>query len=466
MLRELSDNANSILEWTVDDMFSIPAEEVEQFRLRAARSLFEDLRPKLPFLSKLADNQGVTEINTLDDLVPVLFKHTVYKSYPLSLLERNQFDRLTGWLDQLTIHDLSSIDASGVERIDDWIDLIDRESPVRITTSSATGGKLSFLPRSTSETAPYERVFFLFMEAFRDEPGVDLTGVHIPIVTLGYRYGSNAMQRRLNRFVETIALSEDRCIALFPGRLSCDVQSLAGRLRAAEERGERGQVAISESLLKRRDEFIALQQDRPRQIERFVSRLVEEVPGEQVVISGTLNSYLDVMFEAERRGLSGLFAPTTAIIAGGGFKGRTDMPEDWYERVCAVLGVESLPLCYGMTELMPYIKGCGWQHFHIPPYSLPYVLDPDNGNPYPRTGVHTGRFAFIDLLASSYWGGFVSGDEVTIHWDDQCPCGRTGAYLENAFQRYSVLRGGDDKISCAGVAEAHDKALDYLLEGL
>lgn len=31
---------------------------------------------------KLADNEGVGDIKTFDDIVPLLFDHTMYKSYP------------------------------------------------------------------------------------------------------------------------------------------------------------------------------------------------------------------------------------------------------------------------------------------------------------------------------------------------------------------------------------------------
>jgi hypothetical protein len=69
------------------------------------------------------------------------------------------------------------------------------------------------------------------------------------------------------------------------------------------------------------------------------------------------------------------------------------------------------------------------------------------------------------LLAESYWGAFATGDEVTIHWDEQCPCGRRGAFLEDRVERY-VFKRGNDKIPCARVPDAHERAVEFLNEGL
>src|SRR3546814_4886096 len=73
----------------------------------------------LSVLDKLAREQGIEEIRTLEDLAPLLYPHTVYKSYPISYLERARFDKLTKWLGGLTTVDISNVDASGIESIED-----------------------------------------------------------------------------------------------------------------------------------------------------------------------------------------------------------------------------------------------------------------------------------------------------------------------------------------------------------
>ena len=82
----------------------------------------------------------------------------------------------------------------------------------------------------------------------------------------------------------------------------------------------------------------------------------------------------------------------------------------------------------------------------------------------PRSGTQTGRFACFDMLPDTYWGGLVTGDEVTMAgWDEPCDCGRRSPYLHGTIRRFSEIQGGDDKINCAGAPEAHDRAMDFLL---
>ena len=81
------------------------------------------------------------------------------------------------------------------------------------------------------------------------------------------------------------------------------------------------------------------------------------------------------------------------------------------------------------------------------------------------TTVQTGRLALFDLLAETYWGGFISGDRVTIHWDDDCSCGMKGPRIANDIVRFSELQGGDDdKITCSGTQQAYNSFMDYVSE--
>jgi hypothetical protein len=95
---------------------------------------------------------------------------------------------------------------------------------------------------------------------------------------------------------------------------------------------------------------------------------------------------------------------------------------------------------------------------------VPYALDIDTGVPLPRTGRQTGRLAVMDLMPENYWGGLVTGDLVTIGgWDEACACGRHSPYLDPDIRRIADVKGGEDKINCAGAPEAHDRAVEYLV---
>jgi hypothetical protein len=69
----------------------------------------------------------------------------------------------------------------------------------------------------------------------------------------------------------------------------------------------------------------------------------------------------------------------------------------------------------------------------------------------------------MDLLPSTYWGGVVSGDKVTITWDGGCACGRKGAYIHNHISRYSEEVTGDHKTTCSATIDNTDVALKQLI---
>jgi hypothetical protein len=135
---------------TSNELYSIGRREAEVFQLQSARRRFEELAPKITALKEQADQHGTHLIETLDDLVPLLYNHTVFKSYPISLLEKNRFDLLTRWFKRLTPLDLSGIDASKCEGIDEWMTLLESKAPLKIYHTSGTSGKLSFLRRSST----------------------------------------------------------------------------------------------------------------------------------------------------------------------------------------------------------------------------------------------------------------------------------------------------------------------------
>src|SRR5439155_22737789 len=108
---------------------------------------FAEHRGSISMLRKLADRLGIKELREFDDVVPLFFAHTAFKSYPASLLDKKRFDLMTKWLDTLTSHDLSRVDVAGCESIDEWIDRLDAQTPLEVSTSSGTTGTVSIIPK-------------------------------------------------------------------------------------------------------------------------------------------------------------------------------------------------------------------------------------------------------------------------------------------------------------------------------
>jgi hypothetical protein len=157
-----------------------------------------------------------------------------------------------------------------------------------------------------------------------------------------------------------------------------------------------------------------------------------------------------------------VFAADSVGTTGGGGKD-VAIPDDWPALARKFTGIRNFKLSYGMTEMIGVMSRCPEGYFHIPPYYIPYLLDPETGAILPREGTQTGQFAALDLLAQTYWGGVISGDKVTIEWDRVCPCGRKGAHIHDSIGRYATNVTGDDKITCSATIDNTDSALQNLL---
>ena len=448
---------------STDESFDIPYPEVEAIQRRALKERFRELAPKIEPLKRLADRQRIVELDSLDAAAPLLFDHSLYKSYPLALLEQNRFDRLTEWLNRLTSHDLSGIDVSKCETIDGWLDTIEAHSALVCSHSGGTTGKLSFVPRSRVEMPQLVKSQLKWFNGYRGEYGTDLEREpeKLPMFIPGYKKGRYILQQVLDVAVPLIAGSDDQYYAAYPGAMSADMQSLAGRLAAAETKGELGQLQLNPALKARREEFVRFRERQPEYMRAYFDNMVDNFKGRRVFIGGPWTIHLDTAIAGEQRGVSGLFAPNSVMITGGGQKGRV-FPPDWYERICRFYGVPEIRAGYGMTEMIGYMQECRSHRYHPWPHTVPYLLSPHDGTVLPRVGRKTGRFAFMDLVAETYWGGLITGDEVTMVWDDPCECGRQGPWIDPPIRRFGEIRGSDDKISCAGTQDAHDKALEYM----
>ena len=437
-----------------ENMDSTPREKLDALQLEGLKYRFDTLKEGIQMVQRLAKGQGIEKIESLNDIVPLLFEHTMYKSYPPVLLEKQRFKEINKFLNKLTTVDISDVDVSSCQSIDDWVEVMDRETDMRVTHTSGTSGTMSFLPLGPHELNDNLRVQVAKFKA-------DLTQEYYCLFPF-YRSGASAHLRQ-NDSVVNIVTGEERFIAAFPGRMSADVLYLAARLKAAEARGKEDDVEISPGLRERVRKFQKFQAEMPDYIENFFERCVTEFKGKHVWLAGTWN----ILHSLARRGLAkkieGVFHPDSILLTGGGAKGMVQ-PAGWQEDIRRFFGVTEVHEAYGMAELMGPNFKCDHGNFHFSPWIIPFLLDPDTSDVLPRSGIVTGRGAFYNLHASTRWGGIISGDKLTINWDEPCGCGRLSYYMAGDIQRYSDLQGGDDRISCAATESAHKQAMDFLTE--
>lgn len=459
--KRLADDPSAFFGDSLTAMQTVDRDTLAALQLEGLKYRFGELRSKIPMLDKLAGKQGIETLETVDDVAPILFEHTIYKSYPPALLEKGRFADINRWLSKLTVYDLTAIDVSQCQSIDDWMEVLDRESPLKISHSSGTSGTMSFLPISKAEWEKFGRMMrTATLQRFGEEP--DLTSdSEIDVIYPFFRSGGSSHLRVNDVLAKYIAGSEERMLMAYPSRMSSDVLYLAAKIRAAQSKGELDRLQISPNLLERQKEFDRLESTMAADVDRFFDRMTSELRGRRVYMAGTWNILHGMAKRGLEQGAEGVFAANSVVSSGGGAKGMTP-PENWKEDVCRYLGIDKIQMGYAMSEVMGMHQMCEHGHYHLAPWIIPILLDPETSEVLPRHGAVTGRAAFFDLGAETRWGGFITGDEITINWDETCGCGRTTIFLEGEISRFSEKNGGDDKISCAATENAHKEAMDFL----
>lgn len=447
----------------------LPRAEIEAIQLCGLKQRFAMLRDRIPVLKKLADGEGVNHVLHINDVVPLLFEHTVYKSYPPSLLEKRNFGQINKWLGKLVTSELAqaiaAVNVSGCEGLDDWFEVMDEAVPqLRISHTSGTSGTLSFLPHAVREWEKFAQLRKMNVHNMQG-PDTPLPDLHT--IYPYYRKGYLSHVRVHEAMIPALLGHESRFHAAYPATLSSDVLHLGARLRAAQSKGTLDRLVISPQLQAKKQAFDQLQAEMPQHLAAFFDQMSTELRGKRVYIAATWNLLHSMAKAGLERGLEAVFDPDSFIHTSGGGKGVVQ-PEGWRDDVLRFTGARRINESYAMSEVVGGAHPrCEAGHFHFAPTVIPYLLDPQTSRPLPRHGRVTGRAAFFDLGAEIRWGGFITGDEITIEWDQPCACGRPSYYVVGAIQRYSELTGGDDKITCAATEDSHRQAMDFLntLEG-
>lgn len=453
----LPDNPGAWTYHRFEDLYAIGREEREALQLEAVRINFARLRDRIPALRKLADRQGVETIEKLDDVLPVCFDHRVLKNYPIQIIENRDFRKLTGWLDKLTAHDLTKVDLDGLTTIEEWLGRLEDYGMI-VTYSSGTTGKLSFVPRSRDEFGAWRAHFFNINRASN---GVDSYTDKLPTFFPGYRGGYQTMLKMMSLFNVEMAGGEAQYHTLYDTHIPADLMALSGRLQAAEDKGEVAKLGLDPALIEQRNAMLRQGRSKEADMEAWFAKLLEQYRGKRVKIGGTFADLYRVAKAAMDKGLTCDFAPGTILQGGGGMKGYKDAPEDWEEQIKAFFGVDRLGNQYGFSECIGNAPLCSHGFFHFLPYTVPLLMDAD-GNSLPREGSNKGRLVLVDPIPTSYWGGFISGDEVTMHWEDDCGCGWKGPRAAKTIRRFSEAEGGDDKITCAGSQQAYNEFMAFV----
>ena len=430
-----------------DRAFDMPASDVAPLQLRAAQELFEERRHQIPLVNRRAEEAGITRIEKFDDLVPLLFAHTVYKSYPASFVEQGKWDRLLQWLNTLSVDHVTDVDVEGVNDVDDWIARL-WEAGHMVLATSGSSGKCSFLNHTRGDSDMKKRHFrhavgWPFVKAGQGAR---------PVFWLGPIKGPNSAceaarfnSENFGRPGATFALTDA------PLRISEVSRMAAMRKKMAEGDATPQEIADFEEQAK-------LKAVEGRQAMLALADKILDHRHEPLMISGMWAQYMMLIARARERGIGdGEFHPETVVNAGGGVKG-IQLPDDYKEQVARFFGPVIRPAAYGMTELAQVMPRCEAGRYHRAPGLIWLILDrdgerllkPEDG----EDGVVEGRFAFVDLLYEGRWGGLITGDKVKADLKPRCACGRSGPTLFDSITRFAQV-GEDDHIGCAGTIDSY-----------
>lgn len=430
-----------------DDAYNQPEGDILALQLQAAQELFEERVTQIPLLRKRAEDAGIDKITSFDDLVPLLFAHTVYKSYPQSFFDNNRWDRMLQWLQTLSVDNVLDVDVAGVTNVDEWIERLWAAGHMVLATSG-TSGKVSFLNHTRGDRAMKTRHFRHSV----GWPFVKEAGKR-PMFWLGPIKGPNSAiesavinAENFGQPGSVFVLTEE------PLRISEVSQGAALRKRMSE-----GTATP--------DEITAYQQQNVAKAEaaqaamRDLADKILDYRHEPTYITGLWAQHMQIIERARERGIpDGDFHPQTVVNAGGGVKG-VALPEDYQEQVARFYGNVIRPGAYGMTEMMQLMPRCEAGRYHPAPGLILLPLDRQGERLLKKedadNGVVEARMAFLDLGYDGRWGGMITGDKVSVDFSDRCPCGRHGPTLLDNITRFAQQPGEDDHIGCAGTIDSY-----------
>ncbi len=433
------------------DRYDLSPTQIRATQVEAVNERFLDRVAKIKLLGKRADDANLRNIRSLDDVVPVLFPHTAYKSYPESFLLGGKFDKLSKWLGTVSPHPIPLLDYKRMEGIDDWVAQLE-DHGVFVSCSSGTTGKSAMLLASASDMAWCKK------EAIA-----------------AYSWGSGiapAQDRKMFGLAPVASVARNRVTGEAYRAALQDPNSTPFHYPVPPITvGEmtkmivlRKKIADSTATPRELQDYENTSAERQKMMDSAVITATDAIidaRDEKLHVSGMWSSLYRIAKLVRDKGFSREdFHPDNSIYVGGGLKGAT-LPSDYREFVYETFNIspERNYQNYSMQELQSGMPRCQkGQRYHIPPWVVPLILDRSGDHLLPLSSdEYEGRAAFFDLSLDGRWGGVISGDKVSID-TSPCACGAKSPSIRDNIARFSDI-DGDDKIGCAGTVDAYVRGM-------
>lgn len=428
---------------TASDRYDIAPEALVSTQLEAVNERFQARVDRVPLLKNRAAAGAITKVARREDVVPLLFAHSAYKSYVEGWLTQGRWDRMAKWLRTVSTYAVDGLNLENVEGLDDFVSRLEGVG-YYVTCSSGTSGKPAMIACSETDLG------------FASQANVDglswATGIKPDrsrrLFGLGPRTNVERNERTRLALVDAFSTPDAYQLPVPPISVGSITSMIAFRRRIGDGTASPSEVAA----------FERLSADRQTSMDEAIAGAVDELiasRGRKLLLTGMFASLFEIAEGVRAKGFDGKdFRDDTALLVGGGLKGAA-LPADYREYIFDTFNIaeDRVYHFYTMQELNTPFPKCHAGRYHVPPWVLVLPLDePGEQLLDTSAGEVQGRAAFFDLSLDGRWGGVTSGDRVDVDFG-KCDCGHQGPTIGANVTRYADL--GGDKISCAGTIDAY-----------
>jgi hypothetical protein len=413
-------------------------------QLEAADGRFQERVEQIRLLQNRAEVGKIGAIRSVADIVPLLFAHTAYKSYPESWLFEQKWDRMGRWLDTVSTHRVKPI-AGEIGALDDWLKRLEEQGHY-VSCSSGTTGKCAMMNGSLLDLAFSGKDLLRTIKWSGLKPNNDRR-----MIGLG-QVAATAKNHATGRpMAEAFSPPDYPPFSpnVPPITIGKITEMVVLRKKMADGIAKPSEVEYYEAAAAERAK------DMGSAVEQAATALIENrhMP---LHVMGMLGPLFKVCELVRAKGFGGKDFQPNSLFLSGGLKG-VQLPANYREFIFETLNLTDERVCqaYGMQELNTLSPRCNKGRYHVAPWLLLLLLDESGEHLIEpsATGEHEGRAAFLDLSLEGRWGGVISGDKIRVTWE-RCGCGNGSASINADIRRYADLAGGD-KIACAGTIDAY-----------
>jgi hypothetical protein len=425
--------------------FEMSQEELLPRQLEAVNERFQQRLGEIKLLQNRAEEGEVSEVREMADIVPLLFAHTAYKSYPENWLLESRWDRLGKWLDTVSTYRVPKVDTSDVKGLDEWLGML-AENGHYVSCSSGTTGKCAMMDTSASDLA------FAGKALLQNVVWAGLAPNHDrKMISMGQVASTPKNVATGRPMVEAFSREGEMPFApnVPPITIGGITEMVVLRKKIADGTAQPSDIAYYEEQAQARAEAVS------SAVEQAAEAMIEH-RHDRLHLMGLYGPLFQVAELVRAKGFSGKDFQENSLFVSGGLK-RAQVPDEYKQIIHETFNLTQDRICqaYGMQELNTNAVRCSAGRYHMAPWVVLLLLDESGEHliDRPATGEVEGRAGFFDLSLDGRWGGVISGDKVRATWEP-CACGNRSPSIHEDIQRYADTATGD-KIACSGTIDAY-----------